>query len=376
MVPFRAKHSDSSRHGAVLVLMAILLPVVLIICLFSVNVAHMSLMRTELRVATDAAARAASSTYSQTNNEEAAIAAAQEIALLNEVGGEGLVLEDDDVQFGRSTQASAGTRYSFVVDGSSRNAARVTATADSRSLFDFGLMSEDTFSPSQTAIATYDNVDIVLVLDRSSSMKLYTWETGGAMSTSDSRFCKIPHANSRWAALSTAVTAFVDVLNDTVAVEHVGVVTYASNYTMPCSPSLYVPKSRVDSHLSGNLTNTLNAMATLSSTNWGGMTEIDAGVIAGRTELTSATWSRPNARKIMIVLTDGHYTAADPVPQATTAAAQGIIVHSVTFGDGANQQAMQNLATAGLGSYHHAPDPQTLEAVFRKLAAMSVMLTD
>ena len=48
----------------------------------------------------------------------------------------------------------------------------------------------------------------------------------------------------------------------------------------------------------------------------------------------------------------------------------------VTFGDGANQVAMQNLAAAGNGSFHHAPDPETLEAVFRKLAAMSVLITD
>lgn len=356
--------------------MALLFPVVLIICLFSLNVAYMLLMRTELRVATDAAARAASATYSQTSDEAAAIDAAQQIALLNEVGGAGLVLDEEDVQFGRSTQSAPGQRYAFVVDGSLRNAARVNATAESRALFAAGLLSEDTFSPSLTATATYDHVDICLVLDRSSSMKLYTWETGGAMSTSDSRFCKVPHASSRWIALSNAVTAFVDVLNDTVAIEHVGVVTYASNYNLACSPAVSSPRSRVDSHLSGTLSNTLSAMTTLNTTNWGGMTEIDAGVIAGRAELTSTTWSRPHARKVMIVLTDGHYTGADPVPEAATAATQGITVHSVTFGDGANQADMQELAEAGNGSYHHAPDPATLTAVFRKLAAMSVLLTD
>ena len=48
----------------------------------------------------------------------------------------------------------------------------------------------------------------------------------------------------------------------------------------------------------------------------------------------------------------------------------------MTFGDGANQLAMENLAAAGGGTFHHAPDPETLESVFRKLAAMSVLLTD
>ena len=39
--------------------MAFLLPVVLIICFFSIDTAWMLLLRTQLRVATDAAARAA-----------------------------------------------------------------------------------------------------------------------------------------------------------------------------------------------------------------------------------------------------------------------------------------------------------------------------
>jgi Flp pilus assembly protein TadG len=376
MQAVRPTSTERSRRGAVAVLMTFLFPVVLVIGFLSVNVAYMLLLRTELRVATDAAARAAGATYSATNNEAAAIDAAQEIALLNKVGGQGLVLDDEDVQFGRSQQPSAGARYEFVVDGGTKNSARINATADSRALFGGQLFDDATFSPSQTATASYDNVDICLVLDRSSSMKLSTWETSPAMSTSDSRFCQLPNANSRWKALESAVSAFVSVLQSTGAQEHVGVVTYASDYTMPCSPSSFSPKSRIDSQLSGNLNNTTSAMTTLSATNWGGNTDIAAGVVMGRTVLNHPTYSRPNARKVMIVLTDGHYTAANPLQEGQTAASQGMIVHTVTFGDGANQSAMEDLAEAAHGSFHHAPDPTTLEAVFRKLAAMSVLLTD
>jgi len=376
MQAVRPTPTERTRRGAVLVLMTFLFPVVLAIGFLSVNVAYMLLLRTELRVATDAAARAAGATYSATNNEAAAIDAAQEIALLNKVGGQGLVLADADVQFGRSEQATAGARYDFVVDGGVRNSARINATADSRVLFGGQLFEDAIFSPSQTATASYDNVDICLVLDRSSSMKLSTWETAAAMSTSDSRFCQVPNVNSRWKALSNAVSAFVSVLQSTGATEYVGVVTYASDYNMPCSPSSFSPKSRIDAQLSGNLDNTLTAMTTLSATNWGGNTDIAAGVVMGRTALSHPTYSRPHTRKVMIVLTDGHYTAANPVSEGETAGTQGMVVHTVTFGDGANLTAMQDLADAGNGTFHHAPDPETLEAVFRKLAAMSVLLTD
>jgi hypothetical protein len=146
---------------------------------------------------------------------------------------------------------------------------------------------------------------------------------------------------------------------------------------MACTPSVTLPSARIDSQLSGDLNNTVNAMATLTSSNWGGMTEINEGVIKGREVLTNPAYARANARKVMIVMTDGFYTnGIDPAPEAATAAAQGIIVHTVTFGDDANQAAMQNVATSGAGTFHHAPDPATLETVFRKLAAMSVLLTN
>lgn len=378
MRSFRGPRKERSRRGAVLALMAILFPVVLIICFLSVNVAYMLLLRTELRVATDAAARAAGATYSATNDENAARTAAQEIALLNPVGGEPLVLANDDIEFGHSDQPSQGARYTFSTSSSFKNAARVSATAESRALFATGLFTSKTFSPNQSAIATYNNVDICLVLDRSSSMKLYTWDTGGGLSSSDPRFCQLPDPDSRWVALENAVNSFVDVLDNTVATEHVAVVTYSSNYTMSsCTPAITLPASRIDSHLSGDLNDTRNAMATLSSTNWGGMTEINEGIIRGRQVLTDPAMARANARKVMIVLTDGHYTnSIDPTPEAVAAAAQGIIVHSVTFGDDANQAAMQSVATGGGGTFHHAPDPNTLEDVFRKLAAMSVLLTN
>ena len=73
MQAVRLTPSPRSRRGAVLVLMTFLFPVVLAIGFLSVNVAYMLLLRTELRVATDAAARAAGATYSASNDEAAAI---------------------------------------------------------------------------------------------------------------------------------------------------------------------------------------------------------------------------------------------------------------------------------------------------------------
>jgi len=225
-------HSVVERRGAVLVLITLALPVVLVLCFMAVNVAYMLLLRAELRVATDASARAAGSTFSSTNDQATATAAAQQIALLNTIGGQGLVLPSADVEFGVSTQPSPGAKYQFVAGGPQMNAARVTATPVARDLFATGLFAGSTFSPTQSATATYANVDICLVLDRSSSMKLDTTETAAYLPGGDPRACQTPHEDSRWVAVEVAVEEFVTVLQNTIPVEFVAVVTYGSDYTI------------------------------------------------------------------------------------------------------------------------------------------------
>jgi hypothetical protein len=65
------------------------------------------------------------------------------------------------------------------------------------------------------------------------------------------------------------------------------------------------------------------------------------------------------------------------VPAATAADGQDIIIHTVTFGDGANQTDMQAVADATGGRHYHAPDEETLEDIFREIAlTLPVLLTE
>ena len=77
----------------------------------------------------------------------------------------------------------------------------------------------------------------------------------------------------------------------------------------------------------------------------------------------------------MVVLTDGVYTGADPIAEATLAAGDGIIVHTITFSDGANQTDMQAVAQAGGGVHYHAPDPTALNDVFIQISGSIAILT-
>jgi hypothetical protein len=96
-----------------------------------------------------------------------------------------------------------------------------------------------------------------------------------------------------------------------------------------------------------------------------------------RTELTGGN-GRPTAQKIMVVLTDGAYTnGIHPEGVAASAAADGIRVHTITFGacPATVIADMQETAAAGSGNHYHAPDAATLNDVFSEIAGSIAILT-
>ena len=77
-------------------------------------------------------------------------------------------------------------------------------------------------------------VDVCLVLDRSGSMKLATTDTSNGFSSDDPRRCDPPWPDSRWIAVDSAVSIFVDQLDASLAEEHVAVVTFAGGTSSSC----------------------------------------------------------------------------------------------------------------------------------------------
>ena len=72
---------------------------------------------------------------------------------------------------------------------------------------------------------------------------------------------------------------------------------------------------------------------------------------------------------MLILLTDGIITQGDdPVALAALALTQNIKVHTITFSAQADQALMEQVAIAGGGTFHHAPDSATLHAIFQQLA--------
>ncbi|MCA9204275.1 MAG: hypothetical protein KDA59_14575, partial [Planctomycetales bacterium] len=119
---FRDRRLD--RRGAVLPLVVVFLVVLLAMAMFTVDVAYMQLVRTELRAATDAAAKAGVEALGRNQSSEAAIAAAINLASRNQVAGSPVILRAEDITIGTSAYQADGS-WQFAPGGARPNAVRV-----------------------------------------------------------------------------------------------------------------------------------------------------------------------------------------------------------------------------------------------------------
>lgn len=366
----------ANRNGAIAVLMAITLPLIVIMAAFAIDVAWMQLVRTELRTATDAASRAGAKTLSLQQDETAARAAARDAASRNQVAGSPLQVVNAEIEIGLARQASRNARFVFSPTGALKNAVRVTGNRTAGSaggavpLFLGRVMGVASFEPSQVATSTQLDRDICLVVDRSGSMMrdLVSRNVPGGN-------CNAPHPTlSRWGGLNIAVAGFLAELDNTAQLEQCGLVSY-SQQGSGCG--LTFTTSDINARLDFNYQNIRSEMSRLSSQPVAGFTNIAAGIDNGIRVLTDAN-ARPFAVKTMVLMTDGRKNRGiEPVISARRAARQDITIHTVTFSSEADFPRMRAVADATGGEHFHAPDSAALERIFRQIAAtLPVLLTD
>ena len=170
----------NSRRAAIMALLAVVLPVLVLVGMIAINLSTMQLARTELKIATDAAARAGGRAWSEHQDEDIARGFAQQAALLNKVNGKGLALDASkqsaDIVFGESHRNGEAGRYIFVpITGSGKGeiptGVRVNASLDDQLLFAIG--DTESFQLTATSVASQIDRDIALVIDRSGSMAYY-----------------------------------------------------------------------------------------------------------------------------------------------------------------------------------------------------------
>ena len=386
--------------------MAVLLPLILLLAAFVINLSYVQLANTELKVATDAAARAGGRALSAYQDLEDAKTAAQITAALNYVGGKPLQLDTSssstDIQFGDSERDDINSRYSFTTTSASSvsqfNSIRVsgklgnqTPNGGLKAVFpSFGLPQD--YSLQSNAVAMQLDRDIALVLDRSGSMNNvdYTFPSGynpwwtsslnagvnaGLLFKSGGYYYyAYPNSQydyfkwlyedhwslgdtapfqSQWGHLADSVDTFLEVLESTDQREFVSITSYSSSATL-------------DLDLDFNYT---QIRSFLDEINPSGMTGIGNGISTGMSTLTGSN-ARPYAAKTMVVMTDGiHNSGTSPIDIATDLVGDlDVTIHTVTFGAGADQNIMKQVAEIGGGDHYHANSGSELREVFETIA--------
>ncbi|MFK7738552.1 MAG: VWA domain-containing protein [Pirellulaceae bacterium] len=354
------------RDGAVMVLMVLLLPVVLLMCAFAINMAYVELARTEMVIAADAAARAGGRELAVSRSSVSAMAATKDFAGRNTVGGQPLTLLDSDIELGKATR-TGNARYGFNPTTVNPNAIRVTAnrsagSADGAlSLLMPNILGTSAVDSTQQAISTAMEVDIALVIDRSGSMAFAANETADpyvppASAPPGWNFCDEAPPICRWRNVVAAVDVFLNEVNSSPANELVAMVTYSGS-------------AITNQSLTNNTGDVLSSLQPYTDSFCAGATNIGGGINEGAAALQLSPNARDGAGKVIVVMTDGiHNTGANPVSAATSATAGGAMIFTITFSNEANQSDMQTVANTGQGEHYHATSPADLIAAFQDIA--------
>ena len=332
-------------------MVAVTMIILLVVAVFTVDVAYMHMVKAELRTATDAAARAGTEALARTQDENVARAAALQVAQLNVVSGIGLSLNPNDIEVGQVVEGADG-KFVFTPNVAPFTSVRVTGRRDEGSpdgavpLFFGNIFGTSQFEPIQAATATSSVRDIAIVLDRSGSMRRR--DAGGGL--------------SRNQALINAVNDFITEIETSSPNSTISVTTYAN------TASRDVP-------LTENFAQVRNAVNNLPAS---GATNIFQGLRFGSDSLEQDPARREFAERTIVVMTDGNFNVGGtPIPSANVAAGRGHTIHAITFSGGANQGIMRQVADIGGGIHIHADNAGDLSEAFREIArTLSVLLTE
>ena len=412
---------SSSRTGAAHALIAIMLLAFATTVAFSIDFAYMQLVRSELRAATDAAAKAGAEALMRTRNPSAGLQAAVDYAANNKVAGRSLRIRPSDVTLGQASTDNDGL-WRFTENVLPYNAVRVnsqvggTGLASAVPLFFGKLLGKDGFATSAKATAAQQSVEICLCIDRSASMSFnmegvdYRFAPGNELLFTgpyypNARVRNInspPHPReSRWAILQIAIKDFLDEIGKLLHPPRTSLVTWSSDaihsihpYTLPNNP-FNVNPSTLKQPLVFTTVSTDVPLPLINGFNWqNNATQITSSLarrgldpMVGATRLSdgldravqilTGTGSQVQSNKVVILMTDGMWgDCRDPMLAAQDAAAAGVTVHCVSMLAG-TQEILTKIANLTGGRYYPTSDANGLRNAFRELAqTVPIVLTE
>ncbi|MEM6687790.1 MAG: vWA domain-containing protein [Planctomycetota bacterium] len=357
------------RRGAMMAMIVILLPVLLSLAALAINLVYIELCSTQVQIATDASAHAASRALATTKSRSEALNAANAASAQNPVGDQVITFSNGDLELGVATRASVGDEYSFAPTGDATvaNSVRMTAKSFMASsnggfapLFPF-LGNSYRIRPQKTATVTQGVVDISLVIDRSGSMayaanEIAAYPPAPAAAPADWEFGDPVPRDARWLDLVAATRVFLDELQSNGNEEQVSLTTYSDAATTPVQLTTQFDQ----------ITNQLDLISTSYAS---GATNITQGLVEGAAALTNPSLSRDHAQQVLVLMTDGVYNlGGSPKWKAGNIADQGVMLYLITFSNEADTALMQTIVRDHGAVHIHADSGAALREAFREVA--------
>ena len=374
------------RKGAAAILIVSMMMVFVAVAAVTVDYAYMQLVRSDLRIATDAAAKAGAEALARTENDTQAINAAVSYAASNTVAGKPFSITANDVVLGRVTKSNTG-KWSFQAGTRPFNSVQINSKVKA-SLFFGKAMDRTFFEPKNEAVAGYQEYDVMLCLDRSGSMLfdmsgvVYSYPPNNpnlsnftSWGTTWRYHLSPPHpTNSRWAVLSRAVDDFLEIANNLSPQPYTGMVTWASDYTMPINPNTQYSASTLDvnlpssSNFQAQMVNVQNKISNLGKKPMMGGTNLSSGLDKAVATL-SGTGCRNLSNKVVILMTDGEWNdGRDPILAAQDAAKKGIVVHTISMLTN-KQTVLTSIASITGGKSYTTANETELRNAFKEIAS-------
>jgi Mg-chelatase subunit ChlD len=333
-------HRRFARKGAMAVLVAICLPMFLALIVMFVGISQMQLARSETRVAADAAARAATETILRTEDADAAFQTASAITKRHFHLDQGFSLDRKHVVFGQGS-SNVGSEWDFIAGKKPFNAARVTVLKSAQSeagpaTLLLSLFGSPHFEPTQTAIASQIDHDIIFVI-----------EAGGSM-----------HVPQRWKGVLESleqIAALVPTLGNKI---RIGVVVCHKD---PVLAQALMPANAEFVARMEEIHNDVKDTKLTQGRSLGGGLELASNVLEAEKRLDLA------ADQTIIFLGNGdHNQGTHPTVAARIAADRSQVIYCVTFGHNADKDGlMETAALITGGRFYHVEDLSILPSIMK-----------
>jgi len=184
---------------------------------------------------------------------------------------------------------------------------------------------------SGTPSIQYNDIDVVLTIDRSGSMQ-----------------------GQKLIDAKKAANTFVDIIDINYVQGGIVAFTY--------SPS----KNMLRQQLTTNKVSMHSAINTLTAS---GKTAMGDGMNVANNELLTGKNARSGAIKVQVLMSDGQWNqGSKPIQRANKAAAKGIIIYTIGFGSDADEATLQEIADITHGKYYFAADGNDLQQIYEDIA--------